>query len=269
MGAKNRILSKEREIEKLKMISNICIVIAMISLCYYIVIISYAGIKASFCWFWLCGAVISGGISYVLRQSLQEKIILSNTIQKIVVAIGLLGVIGFLIIEGVLIYYANTKPVKNADYMIVLGAQVRGTKITKSLKYRLDTAISYLEKNQNTHVIVSGGQGPGEDIAEANAMSQYLTEKGIDKSRISIEDQSRNTNENILFSKKFIKGNNKKVVIVSNGFHIFRGVSIAKKQKIGIINGLGAPTDSILRVNYYIREAFAVVKDVLVGNIRF
>lgn len=261
-------MSKERE-EKLKIISNMFMVIALVSLCYYIVIISYAGIRASFSWFWLCGAMISGGISYLLNLSLQEKIFISNTIQKIVGVIGLLGVIGFLIIEGIIIYYANTKPIKNADYIIVLGAQVRGTKITKSLKYRLDTSISYLEENQNTHVIVSGGQGPGEDIAEADAMSQYLMEKGIDKRRILVEDQSRNTNENILFSKKFIKGNNKEIIIVSNGFHVFRGMSIAKKQNIGIVNGLGAPTDSILRVNYYIREALAVVKDVLVGNIKF
>ena len=60
-----------------------------------------------------------------------------------------------------------------------IGAQVRGRKITDSLKRRLDAAIHYLEENERTMVVVSGGRGPGEDISEADAMEQYLIEQGV------------------------------------------------------------------------------------------
>jgi len=80
----------------------------------------------------------------------------------------------FLIIEGFIIGYGNSKPRDNGDYIIVLGAQVKGTRPSRALRNRLDTAIKYLEENEHTKVIVSGGQGTGEDITEAQAMSEYL-----------------------------------------------------------------------------------------------
>ena len=77
-----------------------------------------------------------------------------------------------------------SKPERGAQWIIILGAQVRGRKITDSLKRRLDAAIHYLEENERTMVVVSGGRGPGEDISEADAMEQYLIEQGVAENRI-------------------------------------------------------------------------------------
>ena len=60
-----------------------------------------------------------------------------------------------------------------ADYVIVLGARVRGAKISNSLKQRLDRAIEYSEEYPNTVLVLSGGKGPGEEISEARAMYEY------------------------------------------------------------------------------------------------
>lgn len=166
-----------------------------------------------------------------------------------------------------IIYYSRKRELAVADYLIVLGAQIKGTKITKSLKYRLDMALLYLEKNKATKVIVSGGKGKNEWIAEANAMKQYLIEHGIEETLIIEEDQSRNTYENIFFSKKYIDKEQAVVIIVTNDFHVFRGMAIAKKQNLGIIKGLAAPTDRILRINYHMREVLAIWKDKIIGNI--
>ena len=51
-------------------------------------------------------------------------------------------------------------------WIIVLGAQVRGRKITDSLKRRLDSALEYLKEHPDVHVIVSGGQGNDEEVTE-------------------------------------------------------------------------------------------------------
>jgi uncharacterized SAM-binding protein YcdF (DUF218 family) len=73
--------------------------------------------------------------------------------------------------------------------------------------------------------IVSGGQGADEPIPEAEAMKNYLLEKGIDEERIFIEDKSRNTIQNIKNSYSIIEReelNGDCIVSVSNAFHIPR-----------------------------------------------
>ena len=90
-------------------------------------------------------------------------------------------------------------------WIIVLGAQVRGRKITDSLKRRLDSALAYLKEHPDVHVIVSGGQGKDEEVTEAYAMAQYLENAGIDRGRIIQEDASVNTLENLKFSRKLIE----------------------------------------------------------------
>ena len=69
-----------------------------------------------------------------------------------------------------------------------------------TLARRLDAALAYLEENPKAYVVVSGGQGAGEDISEAEAMRRYLAARGIEESRILMEDKSMSTLENFLFS---------------------------------------------------------------------
>ena len=112
------------------------------------------------------------------------------------------------------------------DYVIVLGARVRGTTVTKSLRKRLDKAFEYIEKNDNTILVLSGGQGNGEDVSEAQAMYDYLVQKGVDKSRLLLEDKSTSTVENIEYSMKIIEKNSQNATVevgfITNNFHVFR-----------------------------------------------
>lgn len=243
------------------------LILGSVFIVYFCIISIYAGFGTSFGWFWLLAGAVCAGISVLFRWTLAGHIYIPRMSVIISGAVLCLGLIVFIILEGMIICYGNKKPEPGADYMIVLGAQIRGNRITKSLKYRLDAAAEYAAENEKTTVIVSGGQGLGEDISEAYAMKRYLTAAGIPENRIIEENKSINTNENISFSKAYIEGTDKRVLIVTNGFHVYRGVSIAKKQNIGLIEGLGASADRILLANYYVREAFAVIKDALVGNL--
>jgi uncharacterized SAM-binding protein YcdF (DUF218 family) len=172
----------------------------------------------------------------------------------------------FGILEGIIIKNGFMPASKDADYMIVLGAQVNGTKVSKALRYRLDAAYDYAVKNKNTKIIVSGAQGYREDVTEAQAMRDYLVEKGISEKRILMEEKSTNTNENIKYSKELLE-NADYVVIVTNRFHLFRGVRIARKQLSQKVEGVGADTGTVLFLNYYVREAFAVIKDGILNHI--
>jgi len=157
-------------------------------------------------------------------------------------------------------------PKVKCDYIIVLGAQIKGTKVTNSLRERLDTAYDYIILNPETKIIVSGGQGEGEDITEASAMKEYLAERGIESSKIMMENRSFNTNENMKYSVAFIDDKNASVGIVSSNFHIYRSIKLAKAQGLTNVSGIASPCDSILFLNYIVRESIGITKDAVMRN---
>lgn len=146
-----------------------------------------------------------------------------------------------------------------AEYIIILGARVKGTIPSLALQYRIDAAAKYLKRNKDTIAIASGGQGPGEDITEAESIKRGLMDQGINESRIILEDKSTDTVENIKFSMKLIPGNLENGLIVSNDFHIFRAKMIARDQGLQM-EGLPANTPTIAVLKSYSREYLAITK---------
>ncbi len=196
----------------------------------------------------------------------------ASTLGKIVKWVLICGYSLFIIImvaTGIIIKVNGSKvPDKNADALIVLGAGVRGDRVSLTLKYRLDAAYDYLTENKNTIVVVSGGQGRGENISEAEAMKRYLVSRGIDENRIVMEDKSTSTQENFLFSKNILdeKFENGKYVYVTNSFHVFRAGLVAQKNGVSA-SGLSAKSVWYTAPNNYLREVVAVWLYWLLGRL--
>ena len=167
--------------------------------------------------------------------------------------------LSFLVIEGMVIRQMHAQGEKNLDYVIVLGAQVHADKPSVVLKYRLDEAILYLNENPETVCIVSGGQGKNEPYSEAYGMAQYLMQNGIDKERILLENQSKTTEENLRYSRKFLP-EGAKVGIITNDFHMFRALQIAQKQGLSDVCGIAADSTKFYLPNNMLREYFAEIK---------
>ncbi len=178
-----------------------------------------------------------------------------------------LGLLLFFTIEGLILtqYAASGKP--GADYCIVLGAQWKSDGPSEVLRRRLDKAAAYLISNPNTKVIVSGGQGMNEIISEASGMRDYLVQSGIAENRILVEDQSSNTYENLVFSSEFLDKTTDSVVVVTNNFHVFRTLAIAKKQGYANIEGLAASSVPGMAPNNLLREFLGVIKDFIFMNL--
>ena len=121
---------------------------------------------------------------------------------------------------------------KKLDYIIVLGAGIKGKRVTPLLAGRIDKGMELLKYNPNAKLILSGGMGPGEDIPEGVAMADYAKQKGVSDEKIIIEDKSKNTKENLLFSYKLIDNKNSKIAIVTTSYHVFRALVFAKKLNI-------------------------------------
>ena len=243
------------------------IILGCSSLLYFIMYALSAGLTNTFTYVWLLIAIVCivVGIKSKLVLSMWGKL---HIAAKIII-ISLFSAVSVLIISvlAIVIVSGSSVPDSGADYVIVLGAQVRGDKPSHNLVTRLRKACQYLEENKNTKVIVSGGKGPGENITEAEAMKRYLINRGIKEERIIMEDKSVNTDENIKFSKELISDKDSKVVIVTNNFHVYRGIKIAKKQALNNIKGLGSSIRWYTVPNLYLREAIAVIKYYVCGQI--
>lgn len=137
----------------------------------------------------------------------------------------------------------------------------------KALELRLKAALKYARENEDTTLILSGGQGFGEDITEAKCMENYLTAHGISRERLVLEEKSTSTKENLKFSDELTGCSKKNTGILSNNFHVYRAVKLAEKLGYKHPYGIAAASDPIMQVHYVVREVAALVKEKLRGNI--
>ena len=179
------------------------------------------------------------------------------------------GVAGFLILQGLILSAALTEDAE-VDCIIILGAGLYGETPSRILVSRLDAGLEYLSAWDDVPIIVSGGQGPGESITEAEAMRRYLVRRGADESLIWKEESSTSTWENLSYSLALMEENGLDVstatiAIVTNEFHLYRAKHIAGTMGINAV-GVSAQTPyPTLRLLYHVREVPALLKDFLLG----
>lgn len=156
------------------------------------------------------------------------------------------------------------------EYVVVLGAGVHGTVPSLSLRNRLDAAAVYLKENPDVICVVSGGQGPGEDISEAQCMFEDLVANGVDPERIWMEDRSTSTEENLRFSLDLIESKTGvrpgEIGVLSSEYHLLRAGMMG--DKVGVeVYGVPARTSRFsMRINYFLREVAGVWHEILLGG---
>lgn len=161
------------------------------------------------------------------------------------------------------IYGKTEDATYSEDAVIVLGAGIHGETVSSSLQLRLDRAIEYHRQNPRAPIVVTGGLDFGETVTEAYAMEKYLIKKGVDQSCIIKEEKATSTAENMMFSKKILDerlGMDYNVVVVTNGFHIFRSVYLARRAGFSGVSCLHTGLEWYSVLPCYLRETFAVVK---------
>ena len=208
--------------------------------------------------------IVMGACLFLLAVAIKKDFLklIPGPVRLFAVAVCILLFASFLFVEGLIIRQMVQPVTEKLDYIIVLGAQVHKDVPSVVLKYRLDTAIEYLNDNPDTICIVSGGQGKNEPYAESEGMRKYLIENGIEKDRIIEENRSKTTEENLKFSRQFLKERSS-VGIITNDFHMFRALQTAKKQGLDRACGIAAPSTKFYLPNNMFREYLAEIKFLL------
>ncbi|MEU7577312.1 YdcF family protein [Streptomyces sp. NPDC041068] len=160
--------------------------------------------------------------------------------------------------------YGRMRVRGTVDFVIVLGSGlIGGTRVPPLLANRLERGRAVYEAQRarggEPLLITSGGQGPDEKLPEAEAMADYLVERGFPADRILREDRSRTTEENLAFSRALMdeRRPGSRCVIVTNNYHAFRAALMARRTGV---NGqvVGAPTAAYFWPSATIREFAAV-----------
>lgn len=197
------------------------------------------------------------------------NLINSNFYIKKFIDIGLNSVLCYFYCLTLATLYCNVmaarhKPNFDKDYVIILGSKIKedGT-LTPILQARVDKAIEFAKEqkeksNKRIVFVPSGGKGKDEIIAEAEAMKIYLIENGISPEDIIVEDESKNTYQNLKFSKQKIDEDNKdgKIIFSTTNYHVFRSGVIANEEGIDC-EGMGSSTKWYFYTNALIREFIA------------
>lgn len=153
----------------------------------------------------------------------------------------------------------------NKDFIIVLGSGLRdGKEVPPLLASRIDYAIDFYQQHDVKPILIfSGGRGDDEHLAEGVAMKEYALHHGIPEEHAIAEDQSRNTYENMLFSKRIMDklkpDQDYKVAFSSNNFHIFRADRYARMVGLKDTHGIAAKTATYFIPNAMIREYIALL----------
>ena len=148
----------------------------------------------------------------------------------------------------------------DAQYLIVLGAGVNGTAPSLSMLNRLTAAKAYLDAHPDCVAVLSGGQGDGEQLTEAEVMARWLRAQGFPETRILTEPRSSNTQENIANSLALIPDAPRtRIAVCSSEYHLYRALLFARRM--GCTPGAvpARTTLPVLRLNYFIREGFGAL----------
>ena len=240
-------------------------IFGILCLVYFLCIAFFVGHGTNFYFIWLllgCGAIL---LSVLIRKGIWAHRF-PVWFRRSFIILVCIGMSIFLVVEGFIISGFSKSAPDGLDYLVVLGAQMKAGGPSKALQYRLDAAIDYLKNNPDTCVIVSGGQGFDEHISEAQGMYDYLVSRAVSPDRVIREDRSKNTFQNLTFSAEYLDKETDSVGVVSNNFHVFRAVRIAKKAGYKNVHGIAARGEPFLQLNNMMREFLGVMKDFLVGN---
>jgi len=144
--------------------------------------------------------------------------------------------------------YQMPNRVSSGDVIVVLGGNTQSNRSNWFEPYIRLTAVDRIDRAGDLYfaqkapkIVVSGGslEGP---VSEAHGMARVLRQKAVPEAAIILENNSRNTYENALFSKKIFEQQKfSQVLVVTSALHMPRAIATFRKLGIDAIAAGMAP----------------------------
>lgn len=114
----------------------------------------------------------------------------------------------------------------NVTCVIVLGAKAYIDGPSPELAYRLDRAMEVYKQSSANEILLFGGT---DQVNEAEVMENYLLDKGIQKSKIVVDDRGINTWKSIELSKVYFSNKiSNRAIVVTSAYHAYRVKLVAR-----------------------------------------
>lgn len=189
-----------------------------------------------------------------------SKVVICIAVILLVIVIVVLGINFFVkySTKDQIIDDSDYSNLNDIDCIIVLGAGIWGDEPSPMLQDRLDQAIQLYIAGISDKIIMSGDHGR-EDYDEVNIMKSYAIEKGVPSEAIFMDHAGFSSYETIYRAKEIFEA--KKVVIVTQKYHLYRTLYIANKFDLEAY-GVGAdPREYVGAIYRELREILARDKD--------
>ena len=252
-----------------RIVNRLILLLGIAMIAYYLALGIAVRFGQSLQFLWLLGGILC--IARYLYWRRVEKSGRYPRHRKLLRALRILlcaALIFFLAVEGVILCGGMMEAEQGLNYIVVLGARVNGTVPSGSLRNRIRVGAEYLRDNPGTIAVLSGAQGSGEEISEARCMYDNMVAAGIDPARLILEEQSTDTAENLRNSRALIP-EGASAGLVTNNFHIFRALALARNQGWTDVRGIPVATTMLSLPHYLMREFVGVVYETLRGNLTF
>jgi uncharacterized SAM-binding protein YcdF (DUF218 family) len=166
----------------------------------------------------------------------------------------ILSPLPFMAMQQIEDQYPRPPAPAHVDGILILGSgfdsallKARGAPQANAGAYRLVEGFIAARHHPEARVVFSGGSGAlhGAQYSEAETARTVLEGLGLDPARLALEARSRNTYENILFSKQMVKPKPGEVwLLATSAAHMPRAMAIARRQAWPM---LPWPTDYLTR----------------------
>jgi uncharacterized SAM-binding protein YcdF (DUF218 family) len=163
---------------------------------------------------------------------------------------------------------ARSDQTRVVDAIVVMGAAQYNGRPSPILRARLDEAFAAYREGVAPLIVVTGGRQEGDQFTEAEASRDYLIDRGVPEEAILLENDAHNSWQSMQGTAELLKDRNlSNVLIVSDGFHLFRVKMMARDLGLTPFgrpaNNSPIKENSGREFSYAFREAGGVIAHLL------
>ncbi|MBM3722297.1 MAG: YdcF family protein [Actinobacteria bacterium] len=126
-------------------------------------------------------------------------------------------------------YSANNETIRKADAIVLMGAAQLDGKPGQVLEARLKEVLRIYEKDFADQVFTLGEGAPGDRFTEAGTSREWLARNGLGWKSVTAIKIGRDSYTSIeALAKNIDKDEYKSIIIVTDPYHCFRSVTIAR-----------------------------------------